>query len=274
MATNENAASTLKNDLNQLKEDVQNRAGQPNSPVQQQYWENVANYGGGQPSTPSVTSGTSSDYMQQYWQHLADGDLTPQVTGGGGGSGGGSGVSASVTKKYTPAKLPIASSQADYINAMYNNKQNANLANLQSAYDQNVIDLNRTASEIPGKYNAAANQAAVQDAISQRNFAEYANATGYNSGAGSHARLAQMNRASANQNSLRAEQAKALSDVEYQRQKMAAEYRNAIAKAIADNDTARATALYQEAVRVDESIVNTAVNQANENYKAWAAMYK
>lgn len=272
MATNDNVISTVKNDLNQVKADVQAIAGQPNSPVQQQYWESVANYGGGQPSTPSVTSGTSSDYMQQYWQNLADGGITPQVTGGGGS--GGSGVSASVSKKYTPAQLPVASSQADYINAIYNNKQNANLANLQSAYDQNVIDLNRTAAEIPGKYNAAANQAAVQDAISQRNFAEYANATGYNSGAGSQARLAQMNRASANQNSLRAEQAKALSDVEYQRQKMAAEYRNAIAKAIAENDTARATALYQEAVRVDDSIVNTAVNQAEENYKAWVANYK
>jgi len=42
---------------------------------------------------------------------------------------------------------------------------------------------------------------------------------------------------------------------------------------VAANEADRAEALFNEAKRVDESLVATAVNQANENYKAWKARY-
>ena len=56
-------------------------------------------------------------------------------------------------------------------------------------------------------------------------------------------------------------EADALSDLEAQRQKVKTAYQNAVAQAISENDAARAKALYTEAQRVDNSIVNTAVKQ-------------
>ena len=65
-----------------------------------------------------------------------------------------------------------------------------------------------------------------------------------------------------------------LAEVEAQRASLAQQYQKAIAEAVANNDAARAQALYAEAVRVDESLVSTAANQAAENFNAWQSMYK
>ena len=67
--------------------------------------------------------------------------------------------------------------------------------------------------------------------------------------------------------SLEEAKATALNDVETQRTQLSTQYQNAIAEAIANNNYEQATALYNEAVRVDESIVSTALNQANLNYQ-------
>lgn len=175
---------------------------------------------------------------------------------------------------YTPSALPSATNQSDAINNYYSAAQQASLAALKNAYDQNMITLDASAAKIPGIYQSSMNAAAAQSAISQKNFDEYAAAAGLNSGAGGQARLAQNAALQSNLNALETEKANALADVETQRLSIQTEYQNAIAEAIANNEMDRAYALYQEAVRVDESIVSTALNQASENYKAWTSRYQ
>jgi len=72
---------------------------------------------------------------------------------------------------------------------------------------------------------------------------------------------------------IRQAEAEALSQVEEQRSALRRQYQQQIAEAVAANEADRAEALFNEAKRVDESLVATAVNQANENYKAWKARY-
>jgi len=72
---------------------------------------------------------------------------------------------------------------------------------------------------------------------------------------------------------IRRDQTQAETELANQRNALYQQYQQDIAQAIADNEVRRAEALYQEAKRVDEALMATAVNQAAENYKAWKARY-
>lgn len=185
-------------------------------------------------------------------------------------SGGGSAV---VRPAYTAATLPAASSQEAYINAMYDANAQKQKAALEAQYAANVGALDRQAAKIPGQYDAAANQAAAQAAINRANFNEQAAATGLNTGSAGQAALAQNNALLGEISAIRRAQSEAQMDVEAQRASLMQQYQAAIKEAIANNEADRAAALYNEAKRVDESLVSTAVNQATENYRAWQAMY-
>ena len=84
-----------------------------------------------------------------------------------------------------------------------------------------------------------------------------------NSGTGGQAELAQSNQLSANLNALRQSEAEKRAEVERQRQLLGQQYQKAIQKAQADNDLNLAKALYEEAVRVDESINSAAQADAD-----------
>ena len=200
------------------------------------------------------------------------GDLPPGA-GGVQEPGKGVGVAATVKQEYNPAALPAATSQAAYINAMHNANEQRQRAALQAQYAANVGALDQQAAKIPGQYDAAANQAAAQAAVNRANFNEMAAANGLNTGAAGQAALAQNNALLGAVSEIRKNQAIALSDVEAQRVSLQQQYQAAIKEAIANNEAQRAAALYDEARRVDESLVSTAVNQATENYRAWQAMY-
>ena len=188
--------------------------------------------------------------------------------------GGFTGYSPGLEKPgYTAPTLPGANSQADYINAMYDANRRAQEDALRNAYEQQVNVYNDQVNRLPAAYNAAADQVAAQAAIQQRNFNEQAAASGLNTGAGSQARLAQNNAYLGNIREVRQAQADAEANLNLQRAQLETQYRNAIADAIAQNDLQRAQALYQEAVRVDESLVNTAINQANMDWSVWNALY-
>ena len=185
----------------------------------------------------------------------------------------GAGGSGEAKPTYTAATLPSATSQADYINALYAANEQKRRAALEAQYTANIGSLDRQAATIPGQYDAAANQAAAQAAVNRANFNEMAAANGLNTGAAGQAALAQNNALLGAVSEIRKNQANALNDVEAQRVSLQQQYQKAIAEAIANNEADRAAALYSEAKRVDESLVSTAVNQATENYRAWQAMY-
>jgi len=171
--------------------------------------------------------------------------------------------------KYEAPTLPSASSQADYIKAMYDASQKAQEEALRASYEKNTGALDYQQSKLAPTYDAAANNAGAQAAIQRANFNESANASGLNTGAGSQAELSMRNAEAANISAIRKAQADAQADLDYQRSQLTLEYQNAIREAIANNELQKAQALYEEAKRVDESLVSTAINQANLNWQIW-----
>ena len=157
--------------------------------------------------------------------------------------------------------LPEAKDQSENINKIYDAQQKAKTDALKAAYDQNMADYDAQAAKIPQAYNEARRQVSTQADISRANLNEQLAGSGINAGAGSQLALSQQNSRNAAMGKVSTAEADALSDLEAQRQKVKTAYQNAVAQAISENDAARAKALYTEAQRVDNSIVNTAVKQ-------------
>ena len=157
----------------------------------------------------------------------------------------------------------------DYIKAMYDASRKAQEEALRASYEKNTGALDYQQGKIAPTYDAAANNAGAQAAIQRANFNESANASGLNTGAGSQAELSMRNAEAANISAIRKAQADAQADLDYQRSQLTLEYQNAIREAIAKNELQKAQALYEEAKRVDESLVSTAINQANLNWQIW-----
>lgn len=197
-------------------------------------------------------------------------------SGGGGSSAAaakpaGYKVTAFTPQKYTAPTLQSATSQADYIQSMYDANREAEEANLRAAYEANLGTLAHQEEQIDPTYNAAADQASVQAAINRANFNEMAAANGLNTGASSQAQLSQNNALLRSISGIRQAQAEARNELNFQRSQMETQYRNAIQEALAKNNLAQAQALYEEAKRVDESMVATAAQQAQMDFNAWNA---
>ena len=174
-------------------------------------------------------------------------------------SGGGDGSGFKIVGNNTV--LPEAKDQSESINKIYDAQQKAKTDALKAAYDQNMADYDAQAAKIPQTYNEARRQVSTQADISRANLNEQMAGSGINVGAGSQLALSQQNSRNAAMGKVSSAEADALSDLEAQRQKVKAAYQNAVAQAISENDAERAKALYTEAQRVDNSIVNTAVKQ-------------
>lgn len=218
-------------------------------------------------------------------QRVLTGDLgVPGDADAGAGPGSGSGrrsysggsASSSYSApalSYEAPRLPSATSQEEYVNRMYDAYRAQQEADLKAAYEQNLATMNREAERLPETYDQAARQAAVQAEINRQNFNNSALASGLNTGAGSQVRLSQDNAALGNLASIRRAQSNAQADIDFQRAQLETQYKNAIASAVANNDLQRAQALYNEAKRVDDSLVATAINQANLDWSVWNALY-
>lgn len=180
-------------------------------------------------------------------------------------SGGTDGSEYHTVQTATPY-LRGASSQEDYVNKLYDAQREASLAALKTAYDQNVIALDHAAEKIPAQYQTARNQSAASNEIAKANFNEYAAASGLNTGAGGQIQLSMANAEQGNQSALHKAEADALAEIENQRTLLRTNYQNSIAEAIAAGNLERAQALYNEAVRVDNSMAETALNQAQLNF--------
>ena len=217
----------------------------------------------------AVASGNAAD---AYSAHAA----AEAIRSGYGYSGGGDGsqyLPAQQTNTVTPNTLTPATSQADYINTLQDAAREKSLAALKTAYDTNTATIDEQAAKIPGLYHDAENQVAADNATQRQKMNEYFAANGLNTGASGQAQLAQNTTAQDNIGSLEKAKADALNGVETKRTTLATQYQNAIAEAIASNNYERAKSLYDEAVRVDESIVSTALNQAQLNYQAATDTY-
>lgn len=170
----------------------------------------------------------------------------------------GEGLNYAQTHVYTqeagrPRHYYTATDQSGYIGELYDAARSRALSALEGAYDAQIAALDSEAAALPAAYRAAKNAAAGDAAVERRNMDESFAAAGLNSGAAGQARLAISTELLGSLSALDAEKAARAADISARRTAAMSEYRSAIASAIAQNETERARALYEEAVRVDES---------------------
>ena len=177
----------------------------------------------------------------------------------GGASGGGGSVSAAVESGWNSGGA--VEDLSEYLEELYAAQRRQTLANLNNAYQQNVNAINRAGEGVDARYQNARNQAAGASELAARNFAEYAAASGLNSGAGGQAELARNVTLQNNLNDINTAEAEVYADLELQLANAETEYNNAIAQAEASNDFALAESLYQEKVRVQQELVNQQMQQ-------------
>lgn len=177
-----------------------------------------------------------------------------KVAGQSGGiSGGASG--------YWPDVQTPVQDMSNYLEEMYEAQRRQALAQLNSAYQNNLNALNQSTVGVDARYQNARNQAAGASELSARNFAEYAAASGLNSGAAGQAELARNVALQSDLTGLSQDEANFYSNIELQKQQAEIDYNNAIAEAEASNDYATAQALYQEKVRVQNSLIEQQIQQ-------------
>lgn len=172
------------------------------------------------------------------------GSTAPNVTDVGVGS---------IVSMGKPGGYYTATSQADYINELYDASLKAQQAALESAYNANLAAYDQQASKIPAVYQAAKNQTASSAEIARQGLNERFAASGLNTGAQGQAALAMNTATQGSLSSLDAQRAQAVADIEAERAQTMAQYQSAVAEAIAKNEMQRAQALYEEAMRVDNS---------------------
>lgn len=157
----------------------------------------------------------------------------------------------------------------DLLKQMYDNDLAAKKAALQSGYNAAVSDLNaqkannqRNAEQNVRLTKAEADKAAV-------NRAEYYEAAGLSSGARAQARVASENQLASDLAAIRAAQQQADYDVERQRSLLSQQFAAAIREAQANNDMARAQALYEQAKEAEANLLKQ--QQMEDAAKAQAA---
>lgn len=174
------------------------------------------------------------------------------ISGGGGGNG-----------------IYAGSDASEYLKQMYAQNISAQLANLQSAYQQNVADLQAQAEQIPEIYQASRNETAAQNDLARQSFNEYAVARGLNTGSSGQAALANSAVLQNNLANISSQESNALADNALEQQRLAIAYRNAVAEAQATGNAELASALYQEYVRQDNLAAEAAAAaQAQKNWEA------
>lgn len=152
-----------------------------------------------------------------------------------------------------PLGYYAAEDRSDYINEIYDSARELSLSALESAYERNTAAYDYAKSRIPETYRTAKNSAASDAAIARQSVNEQFAASGLNTGAAGQARLSMAVAEQGTLASLDSERAAALNELEMQRADAEAEYRSAVAEAIASSELERAQALYEEAVRVESS---------------------
>lgn len=160
-------------------------------------------------------------------------------------------------------KTPTAADQSDYIRQMYEQQLAANKAQLESDYNQNVSNLGGEESKLGSNYYEQRRQTQANADRAQANYNEVANASGLNTGTRGQAQLARSNQLQSDLTTLNDAEAQNRAEIERQRTLLGQQYQNAIQKAQAENNMELAQRLYQEAVRVDESVIDASKNNSS-----------
>lgn len=129
------------------------------------------------------------------------------------------------------------------VNDIYDAQKSAQLSQLEGAYQQNRANYEAEAAKIPETYQQQRNDLAAQYERQRRNFNEGAAVSGINTGTASQAELALQNAYQRNTNAIGVAQANAQTEADRTLANLEANYKSAVATAIAENDYKRANAL-------------------------------
>lgn len=143
----------------------------------------------------------------------------------------------------------------EYINKMYDANLGSQKQTLEMNYNQNVANLDRAQKNARAQTDTNLNRTYVEAAKAAKNYGEVQNAYGLTSGAMAQARLARDNQLNADMTALRGVQMNADAEIDRNRALLAQQYQSEIAKAQADNDMARAEALYKDASTKEERLL-------------------
>lgn len=254
-------------------------------------------YSGGTDGSMHITYGALNDDGRDTDSGDVDdpGSGSKGGRGNAGGSGGGSGNSGSLggsggydygygynygsggADLSVPEGSDLSGLLEDYssyLEQMYAAKKASALAQLEAAYESNLAALDRAGAGVADQYQAARNSTAGASELARRNFAEYAAATGLNSGTGGQAELARNVTLQNNLNTIDTAEADTLADLELQRSNAEAQYNSAIAQAEADGDYALASALYQEKVRVQNALLDLEIQQQKMDLERYQLKYQ
>lgn len=183
------------------------------------------------------------------------------------GGQSGTGYTQVAVKKTTVT--PTVTDNSAYIQQMNEAKKKAALASIEDAYKKNVAAIDRAGVGLAESYQGARNQTAGASELAKRNNAEYAAAYGLNSGTGGQMELARNVTLQNNLNTINAQEAQSSADLAMQRANAEAEYNNAIAQAEQQGNYELAASLYQEKVRVQETLLQLQQNQVAMDYQAY-----
>jgi hypothetical protein len=226
-------------------------------------------------------SGGADGSMYLPYSLLGAGTSDGESGSGGSFSGSSSGSSGSSARQTSGLRgaasrdlTGTVEDYSDYLRQLYAAKQDSAIAQLQAAYDSSMAQLDQTEAAIPAQYQAARNSAAAASEQAKRNFAQYAAASGLNSGTGGQAELARSVTLQNNLNSIDNAEADQLADVALQRANAEREYSSAIAQAKAQGEYELASALYQEKVRVQKALLDLELEQEQLELKWYQAYQK
>lgn len=142
----------------------------------------------------------------------------------------------------------------ELLKQMYDNDLASKKAALESDYKAALSDLDAQKAQNAKNADANVRLTKTEADRSAANAAEYYNAAGLSTGARAQARMAAENQLLADLTAVRAAQQQADADAERQRGLLSQKYAAAIRQAQADNDMAKAQALYEAAKAEEERI--------------------
>lgn len=163
---------------------------------------------------------------------------------------------------------------SDYLDQLYAAQRKQAMNEIESSYQKALNNLKQSTVGVDQKYTDAANNAAAQSEQAKRNFMEYAAASGLNSGASAQSEIARSTQLNSDLTKLDQDRNSFYQNIELQKAQAEQDYDAAIASAINSNDAARAQALYQEKVRVQQELTSQAQQQMQNALSALKMQYQ
>ena len=154
-------------------------------------------------------------------------------------------------------------STEEQIKKMYQSQIDAQKEQLKQDYLMADADYAARKEQAQKATDANLNRTMVEAQKAAVSNAELRNAYGLSSGAAAQARLSESNQLQSDLTALRVQQQETDAEAERQRSLLAQEYSSAIRKAQAENDLAKAQALYAEAQRRNDELLSTKKEAAN-----------